>query len=1637
MDLIATLDKPWVKASAAQHRTSSAMSRSSSMLHSVSGDSVSSGLGRMTGEHTTRPAPSRSYGVLDRSISFGRRTTARLPRGHATSAEYESEQYDFIALMTAVAELYSQDGVLEMQIRDGRNVGKHIGSGAVSGVSSVFAAVNRPSTVVSHQVKVRKHVVVLKKSTVRLFLPNGGHNDEDAIRGFISEIRILSHKPLRDHPNIIKILGVHWDFESSLLHRSLPFTTKKGVALDIACGLSALHKCGIVHGDVKPQNVLIFNKPTLHAKIADFSHSVFDTGGVRTLVGGTWDYSAPEWGRPAPTAELMMTDIYSYGIVFAGLMLGSDLKSCVQCDPPFESNMPVRQAIDRLKKDDRMREYLFRQLHRVDQADVDSDLAELSTIHKIWESTTQLDPRTRSLERVIKLLGGRQSHNLQGIEHSMAVNAVSIPYHSLDHLSPAFMDHVISALQNITASPRDTRRAAAWADLAICHSSRITRHCGLDVGGDDWRTSAVSALLHAAELGDLWARAIALRISKALGEPIPARYDLEGWLFDATSKGSSIAFESLVEVNRDKAMEALRAYRATFCGNPCRLYLRVEPKAGFMENPNLIVNERRDTVLHWIASVGHLSMLQAFRPALINETFVNDQNEQGDTPLLCAARAGHFDVLRMLISLGADAGISNTLFENPLHFLTRMDSDNVIQAARLLVDAGADPTTEATGYSGNTYLDFQARGRSCPMLRAVFSNSINALDVLISLTKCSLGVAAAHQGVPLSTQRSLLAWAVRLQHADILEVLECHFGGSQLFSRLGQIYLWNNGRRYSLPELCILGCVSANPSSGIDVPEPFFRIINHGGNHIRSLEASLGFLARHEPNIFAQPCHMARNALFFAIREGRDDAVRFLEIPISKKKKLQRMLSEARDQAGDERSFLSPYSSSDESGVLSPHTSRLDRNVENNDDDSYEDPDEDSALESGSDVHEGACPHALGRYCIPHRRKLNTTQPYHCERHGPPTGGTLANDQDLTNVGRSSRPIPTDYRQMEGVVDAVLMSILHGKRNVLHILLTGAAKATIQVGNSFPCFVNLDLNNRTAHYDDDEVKAMADAHTEDNLVSYFPVQVWPSCVTRDKPVLGEYSTFYSTFDGIIRYPLMYMTAIAASVHRDVQLAPRNWAANSPFEAACLSLSPGYYDDPPLFYAAHRNWDELTVLLMEHGASPQGRGQNSVLKQLRLSTGNSDGQVQRLLTLASGFSFETIVTLDDISKLLKDYPGFNVWNRDGGLVIWRKSKDGRILSWDSYYESPPASYIRLWEAISAANRAQQKKLRFLPPKHTGNALDSPIMAAALRRDLVALQHLLDFDDISDVDVFQEKWWRFEWQRRKLWARIFLSPLRTTALDVVSWTAGVESSRCDESGLLLKSHDKRIADFLASRGAVRGADYVFEVLLARVLLQHVLIPLVAIPIMIYLVYVSGASVTVVIDRAREVMKAFDSTFVDTEPENVDNQADDAQQTWSASKLMFNINLSISVIIPALMFLHLHLTEPRSYKFGKWSIMFWVCIVAGAVGNLIALSVVGTGNHAGRVFGANLLACVSLEVSLACITILLMLFHLVILYTKEGHLIRLSNRMQSGSPHKYVWAATRSVYQRPKEAAVPVLPTATRQDTPTHQGGLERMV
>ena len=76
--------------------------------------------------------------------------------------------------------------------------------------------------------------------------------------------------------------------------RKMSYAVDAGFASDIADGLSALYRCGAVHGDLKPENILLFEEPSrtgnLVAKLNDFGLSnVSVTDDVRRGRSMHWD----------------------------------------------------------------------------------------------------------------------------------------------------------------------------------------------------------------------------------------------------------------------------------------------------------------------------------------------------------------------------------------------------------------------------------------------------------------------------------------------------------------------------------------------------------------------------------------------------------------------------------------------------------------------------------------------------------------------------------------------------------------------------------------------------------------------------------------------------------------------------------------------------------------------------------------------------------------------------------------------------------------------------------------------------------------------------------------------------------------------------------------------------------------------------------------------------------------------------------------------------------------------------------------------------------------------------------------------------------------------------------------------------
>jgi eukaryotic-like serine/threonine-protein kinase len=114
------------------------------------------------------------------------------------------------------------------------------------------------------------------------------------------------------------------------------------IAHDAALGLGAAHRRGIVHRDVKPQNVLVGRDGSI--KLTDFGiASVYKDVNAERLTTpemtmGTLQYYAPEQAQ----GEILTpaADVYALGIVMYEMVTGH---------PPFDGDSPVAVAMQHIQ----------------------------------------------------------------------------------------------------------------------------------------------------------------------------------------------------------------------------------------------------------------------------------------------------------------------------------------------------------------------------------------------------------------------------------------------------------------------------------------------------------------------------------------------------------------------------------------------------------------------------------------------------------------------------------------------------------------------------------------------------------------------------------------------------------------------------------------------------------------------------------------------------------------------------------------------------------------------------------------------------------------------------------------------------------------------------------------------------------------------------------------------------------------------------------------------------------------------------------------------------------------------------------------------------------------------------------------
>lgn len=182
---------------------------------------------------------------------------------------------------------------------------------------------------------------------------------------------------------------------------AIPVERRLAVAAQIARAVAAIHRLGVLHKDLKPANILVFDDgSTQHVRLADFGSGrlvddtvlerfqITDPGSLEQDLGkdeprsGTLAYRAPELvGDAMPTTG---SDIYALGLILYQLVAGDFTKALAPGweakinDPLLREDIGLAAALDpeqRLASGDLLADRIERLAERRVEAEADAEQA--------------------------------------------------------------------------------------------------------------------------------------------------------------------------------------------------------------------------------------------------------------------------------------------------------------------------------------------------------------------------------------------------------------------------------------------------------------------------------------------------------------------------------------------------------------------------------------------------------------------------------------------------------------------------------------------------------------------------------------------------------------------------------------------------------------------------------------------------------------------------------------------------------------------------------------------------------------------------------------------------------------------------------------------------------------------------------------------------------------------------------------------------------------------------------------------------------------------------------------------------------------------------------------------------------------
>ncbi|KAL2065988.1 hypothetical protein VTL71DRAFT_2059 [Oculimacula yallundae] len=648
-----------------------------------------------------------------------------------------------------------------------------------------------------------------------------------------TELQVLCHSPLQKHPNIVRLLGVAWVPDESpestdniteaspyqhplewptvvterAIHGSLrdflrsdrykqseaSLKAKWNLCLDVLYGIEALHSCGILHGDVKTANVLIFpstvsTAENWTAKLSDFGSSLLlddkvdPDGRMRDEYRGTNYFQPPELDHAA-TRQLQpelarKTDIWCWGLLVWAVLVDGFGGYYVDVD-----GNPLRDTVMRnMRLQDKLGDVAFLAVDKklMEQHPGDHDLR--TWILTTLQSTLRRDPRRRpSADRILESMDefesarGRfylGSHTIYQLYLALILCSYrptsdrfdSTAVGSLDDLE--FFDlnlHYYNTINFPSIPPRIFRELSdivavksrfgsrmdvleARFQLAFCHAVGYGTEKDTDLAMESFEFAANKGLPKAMELSIRFPKSIGSEVLNL--EVISARLQssmLDGSLY--ASKDLCLNFPEEYKTTREKVISRSRQPINLLLKAWGRQSLNTAADAGKTDASDAsdatshLDTIRRDMIVE-VIKADTLGVLEADTKSKdAYKMFLNilaGDNGAEFPPLLAAVKAGDFEVVELFIHHKAYVNQTGPNGETALHWLSTQFSEDALKVAALLLDAGLDLK--------------QRTNHVCPLSNDGF---------------------AAIEMAPVSTA---VEWAVSLDNVELLKVFERHLG---------------------------------------------------------------------------------------------------------------------------------------------------------------------------------------------------------------------------------------------------------------------------------------------------------------------------------------------------------------------------------------------------------------------------------------------------------------------------------------------------------------------------------------------------------------------------------------------------------------------------------------------------------------------------------------------------------------------------------------------------------------------------------------------------------------------------------------------------------------------------------------------